>query len=170
MAKRRIYRDHRGRFAVQPRDKRGRFISRAAHAASLANAAKRTIVMKKKGKVKGRPAYTGGPLNRAFVADVDAFFDETVGKMDTIAALATERLAEAMQDRCPIDTGALHGSFEITGNPSAGGMVELSYGMPYANFVHDGTSRQAAQPWVDDTLREWPDIAEDAAREAGWSA
>ena len=49
-------------------------------------------------------------------------------------------------------------------------VITFSYEAEYAIFVHDGTSRQASQPWVDEAVESWPDHFDQAAHIAGWAA
>ena len=67
----------------------------------------------------------------------------------------TDRVEEAAVRDCPVDTGRLQRTVQqeevseterrvTAGNPSA----TEPEGAHYAEYVHNGTSKQAAQPWL----------------------
>lgn len=77
--------------------------------------------------------------------------DEIARKMpeygDLVARKAAERTLELAQAEVPVDTGQLKAS----GHIEAGGMVGgyfVVYDTPYAQFVHYGTHRMRANPWL----------------------
>lgn len=112
-------------------------------------------------------------LNKDFEADVKAFFDGTEEALDEIMPIAAQLLEDDIQERCPVDTGYMKSTFESSIPPASvqpGDVLTITYDAHYAIFVHDGTSRQASQPWVDEAVANWPDHFDTAAIAAGWAA
>lgn len=53
---------------------------------------------------------------------------------------------------CPVDTGYLRSSREVSIDPAAG-KVTVAYRARYAIFVHDGTRFMPGRPFLTDALR-----------------
>ena len=64
---------------------------------------------------------------------------------------AATLLASAVREECPVDTGALRSTVRVesstAGLQSTVLVGDESKEVDYAKFVHDGTSRQAANPF-----------------------
>lgn len=86
---------------------------------------------------------------------VDDNTDEVIEKLGLAMARALEAIGmEAESDAadiCPVDTGRLRNS--ITHTIDAGEKVAIiGTNVEYAEYVHQGTSRQKAQPFLTDAV------------------
>lgn len=125
-----------------------------------------------------------------FTLDMQRFVDKVKGNIEEFLVEFTQDVAEAVVRDTPVDTGFLRGSWWANigswaagpGAPDKGGgtviarmnlvildfkpgdVIYLLNGANYAGFVHDGTSRMGARPWVLGVAQRAPFIAEATAR------
>jgi HK97 gp10 family phage protein len=66
---------------------------------------------------------------------------------DLVARKGAERTLELAQSEVPVDTGALKASGHIEGGGMTAGYFVV-YDTPYATFVHYGTRKMRANPWL----------------------
>lgn len=66
---------------------------------------------------------------------------------DLVARKGAERTLELAQTEVPVRSGALKASGHIEGGGIGGGYFVV-YDTPYAVFVHYGTRRMRANPWL----------------------
>ncbi len=82
--------------------------------------------------------------------ELDARLTGKVTKLKLAAAmelnLAMRDLLVAAQRECPVRTGRLRASHRLVSADKL--KVQLIVTAPYAPYVHDGTSRQRANPWL----------------------
>lgn len=74
---------------------------------------------------------------------------------------ASTRLNERCQFNSPVDTGNLRRSHRINGPDAEAREAEVEAAADYSLYVHEGTRRQRAQPWMTRSVDEL------AAEEAG---
>lgn len=134
--------------------------------------------------------------NLSFSAAVDSWVRATKERTEAVFHKSAEKVAEEVQGRTPIDTGFLVHSFqassggmpairpEYRGAPGAsyasdigpiqlvirgvpvGGTVYLGFTASYSIFVEMGTSKMAPRRMVALTAQRWPQIVQEAVREA----
>lgn len=72
------------------------------------------------------------------------------GIADSLSDLADD-IYNTTTGLCPVDTGALVKSIEVTKSQDS---IEASAGMDYASYVDEGTSRMGAQPFFQDPINQ----------------
>ncbi len=65
--------------------------------------------------------------------------------IEAIVAAGAEAVAQSARDMCPVDTGKLQSSINVSTNASS---AEISADTDYAAYVEFGTSKMAAQPYL----------------------
>lgn len=91
-----------------------------------------------------------------FAAGLERMFGDA--RMLDVQRMFTQIVYDDTREECPVDTGNLHDTAEQTTYGVGDG--EVVYPADYATYVHEGTSRQAAQPWIERTA---------AARSGEWA-
>lgn len=66
-------------------------------------------------------------------------------------AFATEAGGKA---RSPVDTGAMRASHATEGTQPGSLSMRVTVGAEYAEFVHEGTRRMPARPWLRETTEQ----------------
>ncbi|MBB3381795.1 MULTISPECIES: HK97 gp10 family phage protein [unclassified Rhizobium] len=122
-----------------------------------------------------------------FSADIAAWAERTKKRMEEVANLSAQRLAEAIVEATPVASGELVNSFRVSAPPRQsrdaegsdegqpvdlvglgvplGGMIHMGFTAPHAAAVEYGKDGQAGQGMVRLAARQWPDIVERAARD-----
>ena len=97
--------------------------------------------------------------NDGFIAACDGLEDEIMSDVEGVIGDAVQGVVDEAQRTVPYRTGALHNSIAVTvggaevawqaiGDVPEGADVVINYEIDYASYVHEGTFRQAAQPWL----------------------
>ena len=97
--------------------------------------------------------------NDGFIAACDGLEDAIMDDVEAVVGDAVQGVVNEAQATVPYRTGALHNSIAVEvggaevpwqaiGDVPADAQVTISYEIEYASYVHEGTSRQAAQPWL----------------------
>lgn len=121
----------------------------------------------------------------ALRAQVDAFAKNVPERLDALARQAVQELSSRVVQDTPLDTGFLRGSWQpsigqgdmshkgeadksgaaieaklasIVPQIKAGQVFWMMNNAAYAGFVHWGTEKMAARPWVQNNVAAWPSI------------
>ncbi len=76
---------------------------------------------------------------------VQAMLDGINADLDAAFKAAAEAVADEAKNMCPVDTGMLRDSIEVS---SEGMNASINAGADYAAFVEFGTCKAAAQPFL----------------------
>lgn len=121
-------------------------------------------------------------------AQIAAFAQKNEARLDALGRQSVQELSQRVVVDTPLDTGFLRGSWQPSiGEPSmshkgeldaSGGLIaaKLASVIPqiktgvifymmnnaaYARYVHHGTEKMAARPWVENQVAAWPSIVRD---------
>lgn len=128
---------------------------------------------------------------QSFLFSVKQWLTGANTKLDKLARQCCMEISERVVERTPVDTGFLRGSWQPSigkpedakGDLDPGGALALSRisfvvtdvkvgdhffminNAAYARFVEHGTSKMAGRHFVSQTVKEWPSIVSQVARE-----
>jgi HK97 gp10 family phage protein len=126
-----------------------------------------------------------------FRARIRGWKDATKAQLEGLARQSCFEMAERVVQATPVDTGFLRGSWqpsvnepgEKKGSPDPTGVVAIAQAMSaanavmpgdhfymlnnasYARFVEYGTSKMAGRHYVGDTVKKWPEVVKQVAKE-----
>lgn len=130
----------------------------------------------------------------AFTIHIDAFVKKAKGRAEEFCSEFAQDIAEEVVRGTPYKTGFLRASWHaalgampamtkqspdpsgvqtvarlglVSAQFSPGEVIYYSNGAAYARFVHDGTSKMRARPWVSEVVLRSNLIAQKTARRVG---
>lgn len=81
------------------------------------------------------------------------FMHDPSGPVMGYLARVGNQISNASAVLCPVDTGYLRSTREVSIDPAAA-TVTVAYRANYARFVHDGTRYVPARPYLTDAMRQ----------------
>ena len=77
--------------------------------------------------------------------DINSLVQKITDRLPQAIMAGAEAVADSARGMCPVDTGTLKGSIDVSGN---GNSAEVFAGADYAAYVELGTYKMAAQPFL----------------------